>query len=90
MCKRIFSGPTLTLFSLVNAGDDAVGIGGPDEALGRLVVLSDKAVDGGLQIHDAAEAGSPQAFGCQLGEEALHRVQPRRRGGREMEYPPRV
>ncbi len=33
--------------------DDFVGIGGPDEGLGLLIVVHDEAVDGGLQIDDA-------------------------------------
>lgn len=67
-----------------------VGIGGPDEAPGGSIVLGDEAVDGGLKIDDAAEAAAAQALGGQLGEEALDGVQPRCRGGREVEDPARV
>jgi len=43
------------LFRLVDAGDDAVGIGGSDEALGCPVLLGDEAVNGGLKVNNAAE-----------------------------------
>jgi hypothetical protein len=33
-----------------DGGDDLVGIGGPGEGLGLLVVLSKEAVDGGLEV----------------------------------------
>jgi len=39
-------------------------------------VLGNEAVDGSLQVHDAAKAAPAQVCGRQLGEEAFHRVQP--------------
>jgi hypothetical protein len=35
-----------------DGGDDLVGIGGPGEGLGLLVVLSKEAVDGGLEVDE--------------------------------------
>jgi hypothetical protein len=45
-------------------GDDLVGVGGPDEGLGLLVVIDDEPVDGGLEVYDALEdAALEAAFG---------------------------
>ena len=38
-----------------DGGDDFVGIGGPDEWFGFLVVLGEEAIDGGLEVDDAAQ-----------------------------------
>jgi hypothetical protein len=35
-----------------DSGENAVGIGGPDEWLGIMVGFLDEAVDGGLEIDD--------------------------------------
>lgn len=60
----------------LDGGDDFVGIGGPGEGLGLLVVLGEEAVDGGLEVDDGVEDAAFQAPFRQLGEEALHRVEP--------------
>lgn len=59
-----------------DSGDNLVGIGGPGEGVGLVVMLGDEAVDGGLQVDDGAEDASRQAAFCQLGKEALDRVEP--------------
>jgi hypothetical protein len=38
-----------------DGGDDFVGIGGPGEGLGLLIVLIEEAIDRGLQVGDGAE-----------------------------------
>ena len=38
------------LVPTAGGGDDGVGIGGPDERFGALVVLGEVAVDGGLEV----------------------------------------
>ena len=59
-----------------DGSDDFVGIGGPGEGLRLLVVLGEKAIDGGLEVDDGVEDAAFQAPLRQLGEEALHRVVP--------------
>ena len=49
-------------------GEDAIGIGGPDEGLGVGVGFLAEAVDGGREVAD----GPPR----ELGEEALDSVEP--------------
>ncbi len=44
--------------------DDLVGVGGPDKGSGLLVMIDDKAVNGGLEVDDALEdAALEAAFG---------------------------
>jgi hypothetical protein len=57
-------------------GDDAIGIGGPDEGLGLHVVLGEQAVDGGLEVDEGVEGPALEAPLEELGEEALDRVEP--------------
>jgi len=59
-----------------DSGEDAGGVGSPDEGFGVGIGFLDEAVDGGLQIDDRAEHAALQAPPGELGEEALHRVQP--------------
>ena len=47
-------------------GDDFVGVGGPGDGFGLLVVIVDEAIDGGLQVADALEG---TAFAAGLGED---------------------
>ncbi len=61
----------------LDGGDDAVGVGGPDEGFGVMVGLGDEAVDGGLQVGDGTEHAPLEPASGELGEEAFHRVQPR-------------
>jgi hypothetical protein len=63
-----------------DGGDDAVGIGGPDEGFGVFVGLVDEAVDGGLQLDKGTEDAALQTSLGKLGEEPLDGVEPRRRG----------
>ena len=53
-------------------------------------MLSDEAIDRGLQIGDRAEHAIFNPPPCQLGEEAFDGVEPGARGGREVERPARV
>ena len=73
------------MFSFVDVGNAAGRGSGQDEALGDFVVLLDKAVDGGPEVDDVAEAVSAKALASQRGKEALCRVQQRRRGRSEVE-----
>jgi hypothetical protein len=60
----------------LDSGDDAIGVGGPDEWLGVGIVFLDEAVDGGLKVDDRAEDAAFEAPSGELGEEALDRIQP--------------
>ena len=66
--------------------DDGVGVGGPDEGLGP-VVLGEVAVDRGLEVDQGTEGAALQAPPGQGGEEGLDRVRPRARGRGEVEGP---
>ena len=50
----------------------------------------DVACDRGLQIVDGMEGSASNLAACDGGKEALHGVEPRGRGRREMEYPARM
>ena len=76
--------PSVDLF------DDAVGIGGPDEGLGALVVLVEVALDRGLEVDQGVEGAALQAAAGQRGEEGLDGVEPGAGGRREVEGPARV
>lgn len=69
----------------LDGGDDFVGVGGPGEGRGLLLVFGEEAVDGGLKVDDGVEDAAFQAPLRELGEESLHRVEPRARGRREVE-----
>ena len=60
--------PSVDLF------DDAVGIGGPDEGFGALVVLFEVAVDRGLEVDQRVEGAAVQAAAGECGEEGLDGV----------------
>jgi len=49
------SGWNLTFDTPPDGSDDLVGIGGPDEGLGDVVALCDKALDHRLEIKEGAE-----------------------------------
>lgn len=57
-------------------GDDAVGVGGPDEGFGLGVVLGEVAVDGGLEVDQGVEDATLQAPSGQGGEEGLDGIGP--------------
>ena len=59
-----------------NGGDDFVGVSCPCEGLRFFIVLGQEAVDCGLQVDDRMKDAAPEAAPCQLGEEALDRVEP--------------
>lgn len=60
----------------LDGGDDLVGIGGPGEGLGLLILLGEEAVDGGLEVDYGMKDAEFEAALRQLGEEALDRVEP--------------
>ncbi|MEY9101127.1 hypothetical protein ABIA24_004100 [Sinorhizobium fredii] len=68
-----------------DGSDDFVGIGGPGEGLGLLVVLCKEAVDGGLEVNDRMKDAALEATLRQFGEEALDGVEPRAGRRREVE-----
>jgi hypothetical protein len=68
-----------------DGSDDFVGIGGPGEGLGFLVMLGKEAVDGGLEVDERMKDSALEATLRQFGEEALDGVEPRARGRREVE-----
>ena len=70
-----------------DGGNDADWVGGPDEGLGIFVGLVDEAVDGGLKIGYEAEDAALEPAPGELCEEALDGIQPRARGGGEVEGP---
>ena len=76
--------------SASDGGDDFIGIGGPLEGLGFIIVLGEKPVDGGLKIDDRSEDAALETPLGESREEALHRVEPggARRG--EVECPARM
>jgi hypothetical protein len=74
----------------VDLCDDTVGVGGPDERLGALVVLGEIAVDGGLEVDQRVESAALQAAAGQRGEEGLDGVEPGAGGRREVEGPARM
>src|SRR6516225_6128489 len=84
------SGSNLTLGPAPDGGDDPVGVGGPDERLGRIVGLGEEAVDGGLEVDDRLEHAAFEPSLGQLGEEALHGVEPGGGGRGEVEGPARM
>ena len=59
-----------------DGSDDFVGIGGPCEGLRFGVVLSDEAVDGGLEVDDGVEDTAPKPPLREFGEKALDGVEP--------------
>ena len=71
-------------------GHDGGSLGGPDEWLGVIVVLSEVALHGDLQVGDALENAAADALAGDLGEEALDEIEPRRPGGGEVEPEPGV
>src|SRR3954471_8066305 len=84
-CAR--ANPLLPTF---DGGEDAFGVGGPDEGFGIGVGLGHEAVDGELQVDDGLEDAALETLACELGEEAFNGVKPGRRGRGEVEGPARV
>jgi hypothetical protein len=64
--------------------------GGPDEGLGAFIVAVDVGADGHDQLFQIAKNAAPQSVLGEIREEALHHVQPRRIGGREVHRETRV
>ena len=73
-----------------DGGEDAFGVGGPDEGFGIGVGLGHEAVDGELQVDDGLEDAALETLACELGEEAFNGIKPGRRGRGEVEGPARV
>jgi hypothetical protein len=59
-----------------DGGDDLIGIGGPDEGLGSVISLGEKAIDGGLEIDQRSQHTAFEPSLAELGEEALDGVEP--------------
>ena len=59
-----------------DSGDDAIGIGGPDEGFGIMVGLGDEAVDGLLQFNGGAEHAAFEALLAEFGKEAFDGIEP--------------
>ena len=75
------------MFPAFHSGEDAAGIGGPDEGFWIGVCLGDEAIDGGFQIVHRSEDPALEAPTRECGEEALDGVEPGRRGRCEVEGP---
>src|SRR5665647_840593 len=73
-----------------DGSDDLVGVGGPDERLGLVIVLLEESVDRGLQVSNGPEDTSLEPALCERREEALDRIEPGRVCRREVERPSRV
>ena len=76
------------MFPAADLFEDIGSFGGPDEGLGMVVVFGEVAVDGDLQVGHTPEDAASDALAGDLGEEAFDEIQPRRRGGREMQTEP--
>ena len=87
----LVDGTSDTCFPRLNGGEDAFGVGGPDEGFGIGVGLGHEAVDGELQVDDGLEDAALETLACELGEEAFNGVKPGRRGrGVKWKVPARV
>ena len=73
-----------------DGGDDFVGIGGPCEGFGLLIVLIEEAIDRGLQVGDGAEDAALEPSLGEDREEALDSVEPGSGCRCEMERPSRM
>ena len=73
-----------------DGGDDFVGVGGPREGFGLLVVLLEEAVDCRLEVDDGVEDASFEATLRQFCEEALDGIEPRAGGRCEVEGEARI
>jgi hypothetical protein len=73
-----------------HSGDDFVGVGGPDEGLGLLIVLVEEPVDRGLKVCDGSEHTALEPSVGQDGKEAFYGIQPRSGRGRKVEGPSRM
>src|SRR5512134_701810 len=88
--------PTILVYRfqrLFRAGDflEDGGCGsGPDERLGAGIVLFEVGHDRGLQLGDAVEGATADAFVGDFGEEAFDQVEPGRRGRGEVQMEARM
>src|ERR1700675_340192 len=71
-------------------GDDFVGVRGPCEGLGLLIMLFEEAVDGGLEVDDGSKDAALEPALGEGREEAFDGVEPGGRCWREMERPSRM
>lgn len=69
---------------------DVIGGLAPDKGLRHCVVQQEVVVDRAFEIVDAGVAAMSDAFHGDLGEEALHGVQPGRAGWREVQLEARM
>ena len=68
----------------------SVVTGGPDERFGSFIVAVDVSADSRDELFQIAKHAAPQPVLREIAEEALHHVQPRRAGGREVHMKTRV
>ena len=68
-----------------DGGDDFVRVGGPCEGLGVSVVGDEEAVDGCLKVGERSEDAAFETTPGEDGKEAFDGIEPRGRGGREVE-----
>ena len=73
------------MFPAADLSDDGIWVCGPDKRFGIGIGFVQEAVDGGLEIGDAFEGAAFEPPPCQLGEEALDRVEPGGGGWGEVE-----
>jgi hypothetical protein len=71
-------------------GADGVGVSGPDEGLGVVVVIDEVAIDRGLQVDEGLEHAPLQAAAPELGEEAFDGTEPGGRDWGKLEGPVRM
>ena len=73
-----------------DSGEDAIGVGGPDEGLGVGIGFLDEAVDGGLKVDNGSEDATFEAASGQFGEEAFDSIEPGCGCWGEVERPARM
>jgi hypothetical protein len=64
------------LVPALDSGEDAFGVGGPDERLWVGVGLGHEAVNSKLEVDDRLEDTALETLTCELGEEAFDGVEP--------------
>jgi len=68
-----------------HAAEDRVGVGGPREGLGVVVAIVEILERRLLQRRHASEHAASELLLSEVGEDALHLVQPARAGRREVQ-----
>src|SRR5665213_524071 len=76
--------PALYLFENIRR------FGGPDERLGRVVMMCDVVGDRILELRDVMKAAAPELLGREIAEESLNHIEPRCARWREVDDEPRM